>query len=133
MSNGESAEAGAATVVSAALVATSLALAVIVADIGMVLRVRSQVAAAADAGALAAAPLTFQPGGAEPGVVAADFVMRNGATLMRCDCPVDRTWSARTVTVVAAATAGTMLAGEVTLAVSSRAEFVPTAQFAGDG
>ena len=68
---------------------------------GHYLSVRSQVQAAADAAALAAAPVTFRPFGSDgnPTVEAARFAARNGARLIRCMCPIDRSWADRTVEV----------------------------------
>ncbi len=122
-------ESGAATVVGVAVVVVVMVLTLVLADIGTVLTARSRAAAAADAGALAAAPLTFQPGGDAPAEVAAAFVASNGAMLRSCVCPVDRTWRPRTVVVVVESHVDTLLAGRVSLAVSSRAEFVPVEMY----
>lgn len=103
-------------------------LAALLVDVGRVLAARSQVAAAADAAALAAAPVTFRPFGASgtPAQEAARFAAANGARLVRCQCPVDTTWNDREVEVVVEATAALSLLGAVTLQASSRAEFIPT-------
>ena len=123
-------EPGSATLLAVAVVAVVAMLALVAVDIGVLLRTRLVAATAADAGALAAAPLTFAPGFGDPAAEAARLVTENGARLVACDCAVDRTWTERTVTVVASASALTYLAGTVTLTVGSRAEFDPVAQFA---
>ena len=94
---------------------------------GAYLRARVEAAAAADAAALAAAPVTFLPFGASggPAEEAARFAALNGAELVSCTCPVDRSWEARTVTVEVARPIGLGPFGTVRVTARSRAEFVP--------
>lgn len=105
-----------------------LIVSVLLVDVGRVLAVRSQVAAAADAAALAAAPVTFRPFGAagSPAEEAARFARANGARLVSCSCPVDATWETREVEVLVEADARLYVLGDVTIRATSRAEFVPT-------
>jgi hypothetical protein len=88
---------------------------------------RTKAVAAADAAALAAAPMTFPPAaqGNSPERVAADFAMANGARLVRCDCVVVRTFDARAVEVEVALPVDLVLLGRREVRATSRAEFVP--------
>jgi secretion/DNA translocation related TadE-like protein len=122
-------ERGAGSIVAMGLVAVVCVLGVIVADAGAYLRGRAVAAAAADAAALAAAPVTFDGFGAtgSPTDEAARFAAANGATLITCECGVDRTWRPRTVRVVVAASVHLIVFGARDVPASSRAEFDPTA------
>lgn len=84
---------------------------------------------AADAAALAAAPVTFRDFGAVagPGAEAARLAAANGAVLTRCRCPIDRSWNARTVTVDVERVLRLPIIGIVTVSAVSRATFEPTA------
>jgi hypothetical protein len=88
-----------------------------------------QAAGAADAAALAAAPVTFRPFGASgtPAQEAARFASANHTRLVRCICPVDRSWRTRTVTVVVERSIDLPVLGTVTVRASSRATFEPAA------
>ncbi|MEE8485665.1 MAG: hypothetical protein V3S38_03810 [Acidimicrobiia bacterium] len=88
-----------------------------------------QAAGAADAAALAAAPVTFRPFGATgtPGQEAARFAAANGTRLVRCSCPVDRSWNQRTVTVVVERSVNVLALGRFTVRATSRATFEPAA------
>ena len=72
-------------------------LAVLLADLGGFLAARLQASAAADAAALAAAPVTFRRFGSAgtPIDEAARFAVANGARLVTCRCPVDRPAASR--------------------------------------
>lgn len=82
---------------------------------------------AADASALAAAPITFRPFGASgtPAAEAARYAERNGASLVRCRCPIDRSWAPRTVAVVVARRIHLPVIGSVRVSATSRATFEP--------
>ncbi|MBT8192993.1 MAG: hypothetical protein KJP22_06310 [Acidimicrobiia bacterium] len=84
--------------------------------------------AAADAAALAAAPVTFRPFGASgsPAQEAAGFAAANDATLVACACPLDPSWEPRTVVVTVRRTFPVVLFGEQSVEATSRAEFIPT-------
>jgi hypothetical protein len=86
-------------------------------------------AGAADAAALAAAPVTFRPFGAtgSPGQEAARFASLNGTRLVRCRCRVDRSWEKRTVTVVVERFIDLPGLGRFTVRATSRATFEPKA------
>ncbi|HHC07552.1 MAG TPA: hypothetical protein ENK55_02380 [Actinobacteria bacterium] len=95
---------GAVTPVVLAGIVLLAVLAVGVADVGRYFAARSRAAAAADAAALAAAPVTFAPFGADggPAAEAARFARHNGARLVACRCPIDRSWRPRRVEVTVA-------------------------------
>jgi secretion/DNA translocation related TadE-like protein len=84
-------------------------------------------ATAADAAALAAAPVTFRPFGASgtPRQEAARFAEANGATLISCTCPTDRSWLPRTVTVTVSRSIDLPVLGSVSVRATSRADFDP--------
>jgi hypothetical protein len=86
-------------------------------------------AGAADAAALAAAPVTFQPFGASgsPAQEASRFASANGTRLVSCDCRVDRSWNKRTVTVVVVRSVGLPGLGHLEVRATSRATFEPAA------
>jgi hypothetical protein len=108
----------AAVVLLAGLVATDAARL-------MVARVEAQTAA--DAAALAAAPVTFAPFGARGDArsEAERFAAANGARLVDCACPPDPVWRARVVTVTVAVDGGGLFGvGEIQARASAR--FDPT-------
>ncbi len=111
-----------------------LLLALGVADAGIAFSARLQAAAAADAAALAAAPVTFRPFGAVGGPVAEArrLASANGAVLTGCTCPIDRTWRPRVVEVVVERRVSLLGLGAITVRASSRAEFSPAALLDGD-
>ncbi|MGB9357915.1 MAG: Rv3654c family TadE-like protein [Acidimicrobiia bacterium] len=122
-------EQGSAAVLLLAVAALVVILTVGVADVGLALAARLQAAAAADAAALAAAPVTFRPFGAPGSPVdeARRFAMANGADLVVCRCPVDRSWRPRVAEVVVERRVALLGIGAVTVRASSRAEFSPAA------
>lgn len=107
-------------------------LGVAIADVGIYLASRLQAAAAADAAALAAAPVTFAPFGARgtPAQEAARLAAANGTRLVQCRCPLDRSWNPRVVEVVVARTVALVGLPPVDVTAASRAEFDPTALLA---
>lgn len=110
-----------------AVAALVLVLAAALGAVGAYLRGRVEASAAADAAALAAAPITFLPFGAAAGpeAEAARFAGLNGADLLFCRCPVDPSWNPRTVTVAVARTMRLWPVGRMRVTAESRAEFVP--------
>lgn len=88
-----------------------------------------QAAGAADAAALAAAPVTFRPFGARgsPAQEAARFASANGTRLVRCSCRVDRSWNKRTVTVIVERPVMLPGLGSFEVRATSRATFEPAA------
>jgi hypothetical protein len=104
-------------------------LAVGIGDVGLIIAGKYQAAAAADAAALAAAPVTFRTFGAADGPVqeAARFAAMNGASVIACRCKTDRSWRRRTVEVVVERDLHLIGGREVTVQARSTAEFAPLA------
>ena len=112
--------------VIAAVIASVLALlCTAVAAGGVVSAGRGRAVAAADAAALAAAPVTFRPFGAtgSPGDEAERLAKEHGATVVRCVCSPDPSWSSRVVEVEVTVTIEML--GTHTVSAVSRAEFDP--------
>lgn len=120
-------ERGAAGILLLGVAALVMLLAMGLGLVGAVLRARVEATAAADAAALAAAPVTFLPFGAlgTPAEEAARFAAANGATLLACDCPLDPSWNPRTVSVEVSRRVTLGGVGLLTVTAKSRAEFVP--------
>lgn len=113
--------------VGVAIIGMVAVLAIGVAAVGTAIAGHSQVSNAADAAALAAAPVTFRPFGARgtPAQEAARFASANGGKLLRCDCGINRTWDPRTVTVVVGKEVSILGIGMVHVEAMSRATFEP--------
>lgn len=112
-----------------ALVGLVAALALGVGLVGGGIAAYAQASNAADAAALAAAPVTFRPFGATggPSSEADRFARMNGARLVRCSCPLDGSWNARTVEVVVVRVIALPVVGSVRIPAMSRATFEPAA------
>lgn len=115
------------TLVAISVVLLIAVLTVAVANLALVVGGRIQATIAADAAALAAAPLTFHRQGAAPTPFdeAALFAASNGATLISCRCPVDPSWSPRTVEVDVVTEIDLLFIGAISVRASSAAEFRP--------
>jgi hypothetical protein len=113
----------------AGVVAVAILLALLVVDVAGYITAGLQAATAADAAALAAAPLTFRSFGPEatPYAAATRYAAANGADLMSCLCSVDRSWRSRIVEVVVARPVDLVLLGRRVIRAVGRAEFAPTA------
>jgi secretion/DNA translocation related TadE-like protein len=125
---------GWAAVLLLGVVAVVLLLAGVLGAVGAYLRARVEAVAAADAAALAAAPVTFLPFGANgtPAEEAERFAAANGARLLWCACPVDPSWEPRTVTVQVAREIRLWPAGSLTVTAMGRAEFLPALLLTGE-
>jgi secretion/DNA translocation related TadE-like protein len=121
-------ERGTASLPLLGVAALLVLLALLGVDVGRYLAARAQAVAAADAAALAAAPVTFRPFGAGSGprAEAARFARANGARLLSCRCPLDRSPATRRVDVVVAVPVTLTLLGAREVRARSRAEFSPT-------
>ena len=113
------------------LLAASAAIVVIAiatAASGQYLAVVGQAQSAADAAALAAAPVTFRPFGADGTAreEAAIFAAANGSTLIACVCRQDPSWANRTVEVTVRRRVRLVLFGHRSVTATSRAEFAPS-------
>jgi hypothetical protein len=125
---------GGAAVLLVAVVGVALLLSAVLGAVGSYLRARVEAVAAADAAALAAAPVTFLPFGAKgtPAEEAALFAAANGARVLSCACPVDPSWESRTVTVRVARDLHLWPLGALTVTAVGRAEFVPALLLTGE-
>lgn len=106
-----------------------MVLALGVAIVGAGIAAQAAAQNAADAAALAAAPVTFRDFGAPDGprTEAARLASLNGAVLVGCVCPVDRSWDTRTVRVEVRRSIGLPILGTVAVSATSVATFEPTA------
>lgn len=111
-----------------ALAAVVVVLGLLVADVSIYLGARARAQVAADAAALAAAPVTFRPFGAAGSAVdeARRFAAYNGAVLLECRCSPDQSWQSRTVTVLVSVPAELVLLGATEAMAWSSADFEPT-------
>lgn len=126
-------ERGSAAILVLGVACLVMVLMIGVADVGLILSARLQAAAAADAAALAAAPVTFRPFGAAgtPVAEADRLAAANGSVLISCRCRIDRSWRSRVVEVDVQRRVRLVGIGSVTVTASSRAEFDP-ARLLGD-
>ncbi len=111
-----------------ALAAVVVILGLLIADVSIYLGARARAQVAADAAALAAAPVTFRPFGAVGSAVdeARRFAAGNGGTLLECRCAQDQSWRSRTVTVLVSVPADLVLLGATQVTAWSSADFDPT-------
>lgn len=114
---------GSTTLVAVALVALLVTIGAGLAGIGRLVAAHVAVTAAADAAALAAAPLTFLPG--DPAREAERFAAANDARLMWCRCPKFGGLTVRTVRVETANEVDLGWLGSVTVRARAAAEFDP--------
>jgi hypothetical protein len=109
------------------VVAVTIVLGLMLATAGHYLSIRSQVQAAADAAALAAAPVTFRPygSGGNPAAEAARLAAANRARLVRCICSIDPTWATRRVEVEVLREVDLIVLGRRAVRAVAAAEFAP--------
>jgi hypothetical protein len=122
-----SGEHGAATVVALGCIAVLASLALWIGAAAIVMDGRARATVAADAAALAAAPVTFLPFGAvgSPADEAARFARANDAVLVSCTCPIDRSFDERSVEVHVERRVVVPVFGTVGIHAVGRAEFLP--------
>ena len=122
------AERGTATLPMLALAFVVLLVGILVADVSVYLGARARAQTAADAAALAAAPVTFRSFGSSGSAAqeAREFAARNGGELVECRCGHDATWRRREVTVLVAVPVELSILGATSVQAWSSAEFVPT-------
>lgn len=120
-------ERGSATVLAIGIIGVLLAVGLALLAAVQIVLGRARAVTAADAAALAAAPMTFPPiaQGVAPGIAAEEMAIANGARVVRCDCPVVATFDARAVEVEVEVPVDLVIFGQRVVRVSSRAEFVP--------
>ena len=122
-------ERGSATIAAVGVLVLGFTLVAGMAGIGQIVLARAKVVTAAEAGALAAAPVTFRPFGAtgSPTAEADRMVRANGAVLVRCSCPYDPGYDPRTAIVTARLRVAVLGFREITLEATAAAEFAPVA------
>ena len=118
---------GSVTVLVMGLVGFLVVLGLMLGTAGHYLTVRIRVQAAADAAALAAAPVTFRHFGSpgDPTAEAARFAAANGGRLIRCVCSIDRSWDPRIVEVEVGEEVSFIGLGRRDVRAKAAAEFVP--------
>ena len=118
---------GSISIVVTGVVAVGLVLVMALVAASQLLAGRVRAVNAADAAALAAAPVTFRPFGSDgdPRAEAARFAEANGATLVSCDCPLRSSYSPRTVAVVVRVRVDVLGFRSVHIYATGAAEFRP--------
>ena len=111
-----------------ALATVVLVVGLLLGDLSIYLGARARAQLAADAAALAAAPVTFRPFGAAGSAAgeANRFATGNGASLVECRCPQDPSWHSRTVSVLVSVPADLVLLGVTQATAWGSADFDPT-------
>ena len=122
---------GAISILGAALVGLTVLLGSTAMGIASLVLARGEAQLAADAAALAAAPVTFAPFGTErtPSEEATFFADANGARLMECRCDPDPVWRSRVVTVTVSVALPWIPVPLVGVTATASAEFDPTVWF----
>ncbi|MCP4304009.1 MAG: hypothetical protein GY788_03835 [bacterium] len=118
---------GSVGIIAAAGTLLVLVIGLLLTDVAHTYTARASLATAADAAALAAAPVTFSSFGTDgnPWRAAAEMAAANGAELIACECSIDRSWSTRRVAVTVAATVDLSLLGDRRMTAMAAAEFRP--------
>jgi hypothetical protein len=127
MSRSDDGQRGASSLLAVAATGLAIVLAALVLDVALLVGHRLQMAAAADAAALAAAPVTFRGFGTtlSPRGEAAAIARANGARLVTCACAVDTSLRVRSVRVVVAADAHLLFFGRQRVTAESVATYTP--------
>jgi hypothetical protein len=118
---------GASSLLVVAAAGLAVVLAALVIDVGLLVAHRLRVAAAADAAALAAAPVTFRRFGAaaDPRSEAAAIARQNDAVLVSCVCGINTSLATRSVRVVVAADIDLVFFGRQRVTAESAASYTP--------
>lgn len=120
-------ERGSVSLLLVAVAGVVLLFAAALGSVGAYFRVRVEATTAADAAALAAAPVTFMPFGASgsPLDEARRFAAANGASVVACSCARDPSWEPRTIQVEVEKVVRLWPAGRLAVRAVGRAEFSP--------
>jgi len=119
---------GSVAIVAAVLIGLLAVLTAGLGGLAQVVAARDQAQMAADAAALAAAPVTFRQFGAQGSAhdEAERFAEVNGARLVRCaGCEIDPSWQSRIVEVVVSVEVDILGLGVSFVSAESAAEFNP--------
>ncbi|GBE25677.1 hypothetical protein BMS3Bbin02_01965 [bacterium BMS3Bbin02] len=130
---GTAGERGAASGLVLAIMIWGIILTWMVAAVAIAGSAKMRAESAADGAALAAAPVTFRPFGAQGSATAeaARFARANGAELLSCSCRSDSGWGVRTVEVQVVVYARVPGLAAVPVRATSRATFDPLALLQG--
>ena len=120
---------GAVGIVLAAVAGFVMLLTLALVAVAGIQQARLRATTAADAAALAAAPVTFLPFGADgtPTEEAGRFARLNGAALVVCRCAIDRSFAPRIAEVRVRVGLDVPFLGAMSVEATGRAEFVPAA------
>ena len=120
-------ERGSGSVLALAMMTVLIFTVLAVSASAQIITARTLATAAADAAALAAAPMTFPPvaGGRSPLAEASHLARANGATLVSCLCPQVATFAPRQVEVTVVFPVDLPILGLRWVEGSSAAEFIP--------
>lgn len=118
---------GTTTVLAAAIAALTVFAGLVGVEVYRLVTAKAVAQTAADAAALAAAPLTFAAFGSETGpeAEAGIYAAANGSELVECLCPFDPVWRSRIVVVTVAVEVDSFVGISQVQAVAA-AEFDPT-------
>ena len=118
---------GSVSVLVLGVVVLMIVLSLMLGTVGHYLSVAGRVQTAADAAALAAAPVTFRPFGSDgsPTAEAVRLAAANGARLIRCSCSIDRSWAVRIVEVEVVQEVNLLVVGRREVRAVAAAEFTP--------
>lgn len=118
---------GSASLLMPVFISLGIVMIVFIVTVATIFGTRARAQAAADAAALAAAPVTFRPFGAEGTAreEAIRFAELNGARLVECRCEPDPTYASRMVSVAVEIVVSLPIVGPVTIPATARAEFAP--------
>jgi len=121
-------ERGSVSVIVAVIVPGLVIAGMGIAALGQVIVGFERAVSAAEAAALAAAPVTFRSFGTDgtASEEAARVAAANGGVLADCSCPQDGTWATRIVRVEVRMEVDVIIFGPITLTRQARAEFSPT-------
>jgi len=121
-------ESGSVSVIVAAVMVLAVMSALVLGAVGQTQAGALRAQTAADAAALAAAVATFPgTGSPAPHVEAERLAAANGSRVARCICPVDPSFTERTVEITVRLEIEVLGFGQATIERVSRAEFSPLA------
>ncbi|CAN5121899.1 hypothetical protein BH18ACT5_BH18ACT5_11240 [soil metagenome] len=119
-------ERGSATILALALIFAIVGVGLAAVAATQIVTARTRAVLAADAAALAAAPMTFPPlADRSPLAAATELAAANGAVVVGCSCVTVEDFVARSVEVEVMLPTRVVLVGDIEVMAVSRAEFVP--------
>lgn len=122
-------EEGSASIFGVAAIVVICLAGMVVIDVMTLIDARTRAINAADAAALAAAPVTFEPG--DPKASASRLAERNGAKLAGCSCEKDSSLVTRRVKVQVSVSVEPFFLPYQSVSATSTAEYDPLAALGG--